>query len=604
MGITKKSVMLACDFETVVYKGQKSTEVWSASYARLFSDKVMVFHSLPEMLRDIFDYRCNVYCWFHNLRFDGSFIVLYLLEHGWQWTNAKKTDTKQFKTLISKENRWYSITLNTGNGIIEIRDSVKIMPMKLKELHKAFNTEHEKLEMEYEGRRYAGCNITQEEMEYIINDVLLLKEALEVMINEGHIKLTIGSCALDEYKHTIGKRDFENLMPNLKNHEIDAEYYGHTNAESFIRKTYKGAFCYCKPEHQGKFIGAGHTFDVNSLYPSMMHSKSGNYYPIGQPHFWRGDIPSACYEKGRVWFVKVKCRFKLKEGMLPTLQIKNSKRYPSNKWLTTSDILYRGKYYSQYYDENGKLCEAVPILYMTMSDYELFMEHYEVTEIEYMGGCWFYGRQGLFDEYINKWMKQKEESTGGKRTIAKLFQNSLYGKFASSDDSSYRVPTLNSYHTFDLPIVEEHEKAPVYIPIGSMIISYARCFTIRHAQDNYENFVYADTDSLHMLKGEVKNIDIHPTHLLCWKKETEWSSAIFHRQKTYAEFIRKKDDKKIYPKWEITCAGMPERCKKLFLAEHPITDFKIGLKQHGKLLPKMISGGIILQETYFTLHKY
>lgn len=46
--------------------------------------------------------------------------------------------------------------------------------------------------MEYTGYRYAGCEITEEEQKYIANDVLVVKEALEIMFQQGHDKLTIG----------------------------------------------------------------------------------------------------------------------------------------------------------------------------------------------------------------------------------------------------------------------------------------------------------------------------------------------------------------------------------------------------------------------------
>ena len=69
--------------------------------------------------------------------------------------------------------------------------------------------------MEYKGFRYAGCEITEEEKEYIRNDVLVVKEALEIMFEEGHNKLTIGACCLEEYKKIIGKEDFELMFPSL-----------------------------------------------------------------------------------------------------------------------------------------------------------------------------------------------------------------------------------------------------------------------------------------------------------------------------------------------------------------------------------------------------
>lgn len=602
MGLTKKTVMLACDFETTVYKGQTYTEVWSAAYARLFHDKVQVLHSLPEFLQDLFDYRVNVVCWFHNERFDGTFIVNYLLANGWEWTTEKRPAKKQFKTLISKQNRWYSITLGTGKSVIEIRDSAKLMPMSLRDMGDAFNTEHRKKEMVYDGYRYAGCNITAQEMEYIINDVLVLKEALEYMISEGHIGLTIGSCAMSKYKSILGKYDYNNLFPDLTEHELDVEKYGYVNAEIYIRKSYKGAFCFLRPDRKGRQYN-GKTFDVNSLYPSVMHSKSGNYYPIGKPHFWVGDIPEQATLGDRIYFVTFRCRFYIKDGMLPTVQIKGDTHYNPREWLTTSDILYRGKYYKEVYDKNGSVIEAKPTLCMTCIDWELFNEHYDIEELEMLSGCWFYSALGLFDDYIDFWMSRKENATTkGMRTEAKLFLNNLYGKFATSTDSSYREPVLRSDGSIDLVLHEENNKKAGYIAVGSMITSYARYFTITHAQENYEIFVYADTDSIHVTEGEVIGIHEHPTKMLHWKLESEWSSAIFIRQKTYAEFVRKADGKKVKPYWDIKCAGMPESSKKLFLATHPITDFKRGLSVGGKLMPVRIKGGIILVEKKFTLH--
>lgn len=602
MVITKKSLIYAADFETTVYKDQDHTEVWAAAYAKLYSSSVNVCHSIDEFMHDLFELRRNVIVYFHNLRFDGSFILNWLLANGWSWINSRTMNTHEFKTLISGENRWYSITLKTSKAKIEIRDSVKLMPMTLFDMGKAFNTKHRKKEMEYTGYRYAGCSITQEELEYIINDVLVLKEALEFMLDSGHTALTIGSCAMQEYKMLLSKSDYARFMPDQKAVTIDPFIYGTSNADAYVRKSYKGGFCYVRPDRVGwqKF---GRTFDVNSLYPSVMHSKSGNVYPIGQPHFWQGDIPQDALKKNRIYFVRFRCRFRLKSSHLPTVQIKGSPFYKGTKWLESSDIEYRGKTYSYYYDDNGDKVEAIPTMTMTCVDFNLFQTHYNVENLEVLDGCWYYGRVGLFDEYIDYWMEKKEASKGGARTEAKLFLNNLYGKFAASDDSSYRVPVLCNDGSLRFELVEENEKDCGYIPIGTMVTSYARYFTITHAQDNYELFCYSDTDSLHLLEGEEKGIDIHPTAMLHWKKEKEWSSAIFIRQKTYAEFIRKADGEKVYPHWEITAAGMPEKCKKIFLAEHPITDFKYGLSVRGKLVPKQIKGGVILEEKNFTLRR-
>ena len=45
--------------------------------------------------------------------------------------------------------------------------------------------------MEYEGKRYAGCEITPEEKKYIKNDVLVVNEALKYMFDDGEDGMTI-----------------------------------------------------------------------------------------------------------------------------------------------------------------------------------------------------------------------------------------------------------------------------------------------------------------------------------------------------------------------------------------------------------------------------
>ena len=103
----------------------------------------------------------------------------------------------------------------------------------------------------------------------------------------------------------------------------------------------------------------------------------------------------------------------------------------------------------------------------------------------------------MFDPYIDKYAAIKMSSKGAKRESAKLFLNNLYGKLASSTDSSFKVAYVKEDGSLGFYTVAEHEKAPGYIPCGSAITSYARNFTIRAAQANYDHFIYSDTDSIH-----------------------------------------------------------------------------------------------------------
>lgn len=139
-----------------------------------------------------------------------------------------------------------------------------------------------------------------------------------------------------------------------------------------------------------------------------MHSDSGNYYPVGKPKFWSGDyipdMPEHAY-----YFVRVRCRFYLKDGMLPFIQIKNSFMYLGNVCLTTSDVWddEQNSYCQELIMPDGSVKSTEVTLTLTMIDWILFKEHYELVDCVILDGCWFHSEIGLFDEYINLYKKLK-----------------------------------------------------------------------------------------------------------------------------------------------------------------------------------------------------
>ena len=649
----KKYRYYACDFETTVYDGQTNTEVWASASVELFdeTENVKILHSIDEQYEYFLSLDCDIVAYYHNLKFDGTFWLYFLLHKlEYQQAYTKLNDDgdvefmmvqdmpkKSFKYVISDKGQWYTITVRMPNNkILEIRDSLKLLPFTIKRIGESFKTKHHKLEMEYTGLRYAGCTITPEEQEYIANDILVLKEALEIMFNEGHNKLTIGACCLSEYKNFWSKEEYETLFPDLYNFGIDSKLYGELTAGQYIRHAYKGAWCYVVRGKDKQVIKDGLTGDVNSLYPSMMSSESGNFYPVGTPTFWKGNfIPDEALTKNRYYFIRIKTRFYLKPDKLPFIQIKHSLLYNGTEMLESSDVYDKNTdaYYDYMIDDfTGEKVDTRVEMTITMTDYKLMKEHYELVDFEILDGCWFEAYKGLFDEYINKYKKIKQENKGAIRELAKLFLNNLYGKFASSPDSSFKVCYIKDDGTTGFYPVYAQEKTAGYIPIGSAITSYARNFTIRAAQMNYygrdkAGFIYADTDSIHCnLKPEqLKGVKIDPKEFCCWKLEAYWDEAIFVRQKTYIEHVTHEDGEPIdKPYYNIKCAGMPDKCKELFnlsittQKEEPdkkykeeelefihtkrdLTDFKIGLKIAGKLRPKLIEGGVLLVETTYEM---
>ena len=644
------------DFETTVYKGQVNTEVWASACVEIGTEDVQIFHSIHEQFEYFVSLDCNILCYYHNLKFDGSFWLSYLLidrkfsqsteklaDDTVKMHQAKDMRNGEVAYAISAMGQWYRILIKTHDHIIEIRDSLKLLPFSVKRIGESFGTKHKKLDMEYTGLRYAGCPITPEEQQYIANDVLVVKEALEIMFAEGHDKLTIGSCCLSEYKKSVGTKTYKGMFPNLYEIPIDKELYGSPTAGDYIKHSYHGGWCYLVKGKEKQIKHNGTTADVNSLYPSMMSSESGNWYPFKEPTFWKGDyIPLEAMELGKYYFVRFTTRFYIRPNKLPFIQIKNTFRYRATEMLETSDVLNEetGEYCKEVINLNHEVVPATVTLTMTMTDFKLFKEHYELVDFEILDGCYFNAAFGIFDEYINKYKEIKLRSKGAQRELAKLFLNNLYGKMASSTSSSFKVAYDKGDGVLGFYTQPENDKLPGFIAVGSAITSYARNFTIRAAQANYHGpdkpgFIYADTDSIHcdLPPEEIKGITVHPKNFCCWKLESCWDTGWFVRQKTYIEHVTHEDCEPIdSPYYNVRCAGMPESCKKLFLKSiegwndeeketmtdpekqflyedkectkpirRTIEDFTIGLSVPGKLLPKRIPGGVLLVDTDYKM---
>ena len=469
-----------------------------------------------------------------------------------------------------------------------LQDSLKLIPLKVKEIPKAFGLDEAKGEIDYDRHNKLPPNspLTEEEKEYIKHDVVIVAKAINYMYSQGLNKMTIGSCALNEYKNLIGKKTFARWYPTPEYHND-------------VKQSYRGGFTYLNPKFAGKPVKEGLCLDVNSLYPSVMRSHD-NPLPFGTPIFFEGQYkPDPVYP---LYTQMMSCQFELKEGKIPTIQIKHSLDWKGNEYLTSS---------------NG---EEV-VLCLNSVDLELFFEQYDVYNPVYHSGWKFKASVGMFDKYIDKWIANKIQATKdgnkGLRYISKLFLNSLYGKFGTDTRMVNKIPYLDEgkvkyYYS------EPETRKGIYIAMASFITSYARRVTITSAQkitDNYNSgksdieFIYADTDSLHIYSPNFQlpeGLDIDPYKLGAWKYESRFSDkgqktgcgAKYLRQKCYIENSTE-DIESDNPEYnlKITVAGMPVEC----YSQVTFDNFKIGASYHGKKTPKTVSGGTVLVDTDFTI---
>lgn len=518
--------------------------------------------------------------YFHNLKFDGEFIIHYLLTHGFVHVNEKKLGVNQFSTIISDLNVFYCIKVKFKEEvIISFFDSLKLLNFSVEEVAKAFNLSIKKLEIDYKAKREKGHKITDEEKDYLKHDVMIMSLALEKMFEMKITRMTIASNAMNFFKDTISKKRFE-------------EWFKPPLYDKDLRQAYKGGFTYLNEIYRGKEVKEGIVLDVNSLYPSVMYYSP---MPYGEGIYFDGKyVPDKLYN---LYIQNITCQFRIKKDMIPTIQIKNNLSFVPTEYLSSS---------------NGESIN----LTLTNVDLKLFLEHYDIYDVSYNWGWKYKSSTKIFKSYIDYWNELKVKATkeGNKplRTIAKLMLNSLYGKFAASPEGRSKIPYLDN-NIVKYKLSELEERTAYYLPISIFITSWARDKTIRSAQAVYHRFIYADTDSLHLEGTDIpENLLISDTELGKWKIESTFKRGKYLRQKCYIEdAVTPVDEiekfKKENPEClhlvskdsiiNIVCAGMPKGCYKNVTWEN----FDYGSVFDGKLGVKHTDGGIVLVDTTFTI---
>lgn len=540
MGKIRRLIM--CDFETTI---GESSEVWLWGAMDILTLDFEWGTSIETFIEYIHDYDSIAY--FHNLKFDGMFLLDYYLKHGIKPVTDKKINYNEMKCIISDTGLFYQIIVSCETRI-EYRDSLKLIPLSVAEIPKAYGINISKLEMDYSEHITGGENEpTDDDLLYLRHDCEIVARALKVMIDQGMNRLTLGSNALAWYKKC--NEDFKKYFPKLTPIE-----------DKDIRRAYKGGWTYCNPKYQRQMVGAGSVFDVNSMYPWAMRY---NRLPFGHPVYFEGKYKAD--KLYPLWIACIEIDCKIKEGCFPSIQLKNNPRYISTEYIQETD--------------------GPTLLYVTNIDFELIKDTYNIRSLKWIAGYKFMAKTDMFDTYIDHWYSEKEkhgkEGNAGLKTIDKFMLNMLYGKFGTNPRKDLKVPYIDD-NMVKFRIVEMPEKYDGYIPVAAFITSYCRDKIIRAAVACGDRFLYADTDSLHILGAEEPDIEIDPYRLGAFKKESEFSEAMYYRPKLYIETINGKLEKK--------AGGLPAACRDNLTYETMVE----GATFEGKLMPKTVPGGVVL----------
>lgn len=443
---------MVADFETCyTSEAHENVRVWAWGLLDYingeYNDGTDITSFLDKILKDRYVYDIA----FHNMKFDGSFIIPALYKLGYKYIpNNQFMDRWQagesmaglFTHNITAMGQWFSITIakdtyanKSTPAFVHLWDSLKLFPVKLADLGVQYNTKAQKIKVDkafYEAIRPEGHKLTQEESDYLKADCETLAAALVKQLEQYEtIYRTQASKAFTFFKaHCTDEADNNNYkikyegiqqwkVPEIKGLEdykgatvrylpravrnkidksgaklIDAfEYYipdFYTWNE--FKQAYTGGISYVNPLYAERSIYEKVTvIDVNSMYPYCLRS-----FPIPYGRFKKIDGAPDMKEEG-VWIACARVSFKLKDpNNLPCIQIKE--KY-GRKWLAESTDYMK-------YGEVNKYNEDV--IYFTSVDFETFNESYDFIVHKWIYHYRFFNASNKDGKaFVDKYYKQK-----------------------------------------------------------------------------------------------------------------------------------------------------------------------------------------------------
>ena len=546
--------MYVADFETCDAWPPASPDeipnqrVWLAGHKNLSTLETKYFTSLDEFMKDILARKNNVNSEiaFHNLKFDGSYIVPWLLRNGYKVTQSKPKKG-EFSVLIDERNAWYSITIQvTKKRRVVIWDSLKLFPCALEYLPDEYGTPTRKVQEDeefYNQIRPMDHKPTERELKYLENDLQVLAETLRKHIEIYGLRFmkTQAGQAFYNFERTFSV--WKMRFPPL-DLEIDQK----------IRKGYWGGLAHVNKKYKEKDCFNIGVYDINSSYPYQLASRK---MPFGYPIITEGPP-----DMSKFWVAEALVMFDLKLNCVPCIP---TKAIIENKPITTEHWLEAS---------NG----VVRMVFCNI-DYLTILESYNFKLIKWewvIHWPWKVHRELRNFIYQNNEIKIKNKELAKKEkdpvlrqeyltksNRAKIDNNAFYGKFGEEIIKRGKTPYLEHgevvYKCDRLEILSERKRR--FLPLAIAVTAWGRRQLVQLANILGEHFLYCDTDSIHFLRdgGEEKIkkavqegiLVIDDIRLGAWKHEGNFEWGRYLRPKCYMEG---NPSKKYF---EVTCAGLP-----------------------------------------------
>lgn len=539
-----------CDFETTSeeqYNLEGLTRVYLWCALNNENDNVKYGVDIDSFIKYLISFNESCTAYFHNLSgFDGHFIIYYILK------NKLKYDI-----IMDEFKKIYNIKLFvTDDIIISFKCSYLLIMDSIEKLGemigvKKLNETHNYDEI----KNYNDLkDVPQEELDYIYNDTLILKQVMLSIFPKDPVKLTMSSIAYKEWYSMNYWLKIKGLLEPVTDDVIKKD----------IDMSYYGGICQLNKKYSGQLLHNVYAYDINSMYTYAMYDKP---MPCGQPKEY--DTIEECKKNHDLFLVKIHIdKVEILDGFIPFIPTKGT------------------SYFNQSYDYDRIIEDKIIVLWEDM--FELFEKYYHgvYVIIKCIG---FKSVNRIFNKYLDKYIEMKENAKDKiTRKKAKNYMNMLYGKFGMNEERisknlDFDFENEEIIYKNVIKQLPQHRK-----DIASRITSNAKILLINAIENNADKFVYCDTDSIYTI-GKGKDLPIDDVKIGYWKLE-----GIFDFKGLKAKCYIRANEEKFEPK----ISGLPKDLSNMITFDN----FKFGLKlEKVKKRKKIVKGGVIISKTDFSI---
>lgn len=377
---------------------------------------------------------------------------------------------------------------------LEFRCSLALSNMSLHEYTKAMNVQHQKLsgdEFNYNKIRYPWTPLTAYELQYSVNDVFGLVEAVrQEMALNGDTLYTVPMTSTG-----YPRRDIKRMMRRYPRRLITAlqptyEVY------QLLRAAFRGGDTHANRYYAGKILPGVIGFDRSSSYPDIMVNDM---------------FPMSAFVKGEASVENLRNLIKNGYAVLFSCDlygVRLADRYNGDPYIPLDKCPYSARITT----DNGRILSAdfIQIVGLTDVDFRIILETYRFEDIN-INVLYFaeYGPLPAPMRYVvNNYYKQKTELKGKDDPDSKLYYglakarlNSLYGMLAQDPVKQSQIWTGQEFildETDPEQLLSDYNRKTFgSYAWGVWVTAWARYRLYQGIKiAGNQDFVYCDTDSV------------------------------------------------------------------------------------------------------------